>query len=64
MATFGKWFIQLLLPYIIDGLKYAYRVATLKKAREARAKKKEQASQKYEEAKTEQEVKESYENLP
>lgn len=63
MAWF-KVLINALLPYIIDGGKYLYRQLTLKRMREERARKKAEAARKYEEAQTEQEIKEDYENLP
>jgi hypothetical protein len=62
--AFGKWIIQLLLPYIIDAAKAAYRAFTLKRMREARVKKKAEAAKKYEEAKTDEEIKGTFEDLP
>lgn len=66
MSSAAKWFIQLILPYVIDGIKSAYRAFTLKKLREKRAEAKKKRAEAYARANANnpEEVERSYEDLP
>jgi hypothetical protein len=62
MQAVVKVIIQALIPYVVDGLKYLYRQLTLKKMREARKKKAYDRLRSYENAQTDQEVEDAFEN--
>lgn len=64
MASIFKMFLSVLIPHIIDAVKYLYRSITLKKAREARKKKAKEQAAAYQAAQTDEQIETEFERMP